>query len=142
VSATTAPTPQKPADERPRACGRYRFKFVINAEQRFPLTAINYDLVAGATYTYRTSAQMLPDQSPYAVQGAFGLLNLDLGLQSDDQKYNATVFVNNVFNKVYYTDIEDFWNNVWGGVPKNESVIGQPARDAQRFAGIRLGAKF
>ena len=119
-----------------------KFKFVINAEQRFPLTAIDYDLVAGATYTYRTSAQMLPDQSPYAVQGAFGLLNLDLGLQSDDEKYTATVFVNNVFNKVYYTDIEDFWNNVWGGVPKNESVIGQPGRDAHRFAGLRLSAKF
>lgn len=119
-----------------------KFKFVANGEQRLPLDSIGYDLVGGATYTYQSSAQMLPDQSPYAVQGAYGLLDLDLGLESQTGRYSATIFVNNVFNKVYYTDMEDFWNTVWGGVPRNETVVGQPGLDAQRYEGIRLSAKF
>jgi iron complex outermembrane receptor protein len=119
-----------------------KFKFVANGEQRLPLDSIGYDLVGAATYTYQSSAQMLPDQSPYAVQGAYGLLDLDLGLESQTGRYSATIFVNNVFNKVYYTDMEDFWNTVWGGVPRNESVVGQPGLDAQRYEGIRLSAKF
>jgi hypothetical protein len=37
---------------------------------------------------------------------------------------------------VYYVDVEDFWTGPWGG----PAVIGQPARDAHRFAGLRLSA--
>ena len=119
-----------------------KFKVAFNGDQRFPLNFIDYDVVAGATYTYRSSAQMLPDQSPFAVQRPFGILDLELGLESNTGNYSATLFVNNVTNQVYYTDIEDFFNSVWGGVPRNETVMGQPARDAKRFAGIRLMAKF
>jgi iron complex outermembrane receptor protein len=88
------------------------------------------------TYTYRTSAQMLPDQNPYAIQGAFGLLNLSAAFQSTDGKYSATAFVNNVTNHHYFTDVEDFWSGPWGG----NAVIGQPARDSVRYAGLRLSA--
>jgi iron complex outermembrane receptor protein len=120
-----------------------KFKFTLNGEQLFPIDAIDSNLVASATYTYRSSAQMLPDEGPYSTQGAFGLLDLDLGLQSYDGRYEATVFVNNVTNKVYYTDVEDFWNTVWSAPNgHNSTIVGEPGRDAKRFAGLRLTAKF
>ena len=79
---------------------------------------------------------MLPDQNPYAIQGAFGLVNLSAAFQSTDGKYSATAFVNNVGNHHYFTDVEDFWSGPWGG----NAVIGQPARDSVRYAGLRLSA--
>lgn len=115
-----------------------KFKANLGAEQRVPLGGIPYELLLGGDYTYRTSAQMLLDQNPWAVQGSVGILNLRAGLQSQDGKLSLTAFVNNVANKVYYVDVEDFWTGPWGG----PAVIGQPARDAHRYAGVRLSASF
>jgi iron complex outermembrane receptor protein len=113
-----------------------KFKAIAGFEQRVPLSTHPVELVFGGDYTYRTSAQMLVDQNPNAVQGAFGILNFRAGFQSSSGKYSVTAFINNVTNKVYYVDVEDFWTGPWGG----PSVIGQPARDAHRFAGVRLSA--
>jgi iron complex outermembrane receptor protein len=113
-----------------------KFKAIAGFEQRVPLSSHPVELVFGGDYTYRTSAQMLVDQNPWAVQGAFGILNLRAGFQSNSGKFAVTAFLNNVTNKVYYVDVEDFWTGPWGG----PSVIGQPARDAHRFAGVRLSA--
>jgi iron complex outermembrane receptor protein len=81
---------------------------------------------------------MLPDQNPFAIQSGFGLLNLRLGFESTDGKFAATAFMNNVTNHHYYTDVEDFWSGPWNG----NAVIGQPARDAERYSGLRLTVSF
>lgn len=120
-----------------------KFKFVLNANQEIPLNSIPYNVELGGTYTWQDRVQMLPDQSPYGFQNSYGLLDLDAGLESNTGTYSITVFVNNVTNKVYYTDIEDFWNTVWAAPNgHNETIIGQPGRDAHRYAGFRLSAKF
>jgi len=115
-----------------------KFKAALAAEQRVPLGGCGCELVFGGSYTYRTRAQMLPDQNPFAIQGGFGLLNLRAGLQSSDGKYVATAFVNNLGNHRYFTDVEDFWSGPWNG----NAVIGQPARDSARYAGLKLTASF
>ena len=53
-----------------------KFKGILSFEQRVPLANRPYQWVFDARYIYRTSAQMLPDQNPYAIQAGFGLLNL------------------------------------------------------------------
>ena len=45
---------------------------------------------------------------------------------------------NNVTNHHYFTDLEDFWSGPWGA----NAVVGQPARDSDRFFGLRLQAGF
>jgi iron complex outermembrane recepter protein len=115
-----------------------KFKATLTAEQRVPLPGLPYELLFGGTYSYRTSAQMLPDQNPYAVQAGFGILNLSGTFQTSDGKYSARIFVDNVTNHHYYTDIEDFWTGPWNA----NAVIGQPARDAVRYAGLKLTASF
>jgi iron complex outermembrane receptor protein len=115
-----------------------KFKATLAAEQRVPLPNIPYELVLGGTYVYRTSAQMLPDQNPYAIQAGFGLLNLSTALQTSNGKFSARLFVNNVTNHHYFTDVEDFWTGPWG----SNAVIGQPARDSARYAGLKLTASF
>ncbi len=115
-----------------------KFKATFGTEQRVPLPVVPYELVFGGTYTYRTSAQMLPDQNPYAIQSGFGLLNLNAAIQTNDGKFSARVFVNNVTNHHYFSDVEDFWSGPWNG----NAVIGQPARDSVRYAGLKFTVSF
>ncbi len=115
-----------------------KVKATFGVEQRIPLPSHPYEWVLGGTYSYRTHAQMLPDQNPYAIQSGFGLLNLRLGFESTDGKFTATAFMNNVANHHYYTDVEDFWSGPWNG----NAVIGQPARDAERYSGLKLTVNF
>jgi iron complex outermembrane receptor protein len=115
-----------------------KLKATFGLEQRIPLPNHPYEWVLGGTYTYRTHAQMLPDQNPFGIQSGFGLLNLRLGFESTDGKFTATAFMNNVTNHHYYTDVEDFWSGPWNG----NAVIGQPARDAARYSGLRLTVSF
>ena len=115
-----------------------KFKGVAGIERRIPFPGYSYEGVLGGTYTYRTRAQMLPDQNPYAIQSGFGLLNLRAGIESTNGKFTATAFLNNVTNHHYFTDVEDFWSGPWNG----NAVIGQPARDSERYAGFRLNVSF
>jgi iron complex outermembrane receptor protein len=115
-----------------------KFKATFGAEQRVPLPVAPYELVFGGTYTYRSKAQMLPDQNPFAIQSGFGLLNLNAAIQRSDGKFSARVFLNNVANHHYFSDVEDFWSGPWNG----NAVIGQPARDSERYAGLKLTVSF
>jgi iron complex outermembrane receptor protein len=116
-----------------------KFKFNISATQMVSLgDSSPFDLALSGNYTYRTSAQMLADQNPHAIQPAFGIANLSVGLVSKDGNYSITAFVNNVADQHYFVDMEDFWASPWA----SNAVIGQPARDAHRFVGIRFDSNF
>ncbi|HEX7759369.1 MAG TPA: TonB-dependent receptor [Caulobacteraceae bacterium] len=115
-----------------------KFKFNVNVAQNIPLASLPFDLTLNLDYTYRTSAQMLVDQNPHGVEPAFGLLNLGATLTSKNKNYSATLFVNNVTDQHYFVDMEDFFSGPWAA----NAVTGQPARDAHRFFGVRLEAKY
>jgi iron complex outermembrane receptor protein len=115
-----------------------RFKAVAGMERHVPLPAVPFQLTLGGTYAYRSIAQMLPDQNPQSVQHSFGILNLNAGLVDNGGRWSVTAFLNNVGNRVYYTDVEDFFNGPWA----SNAVIAQPARDARRFGGVRFSLKF
>jgi iron complex outermembrane receptor protein len=112
-----------------------KFKATASVEQRWHLPNAAYELSFGGSYTYRSSAQMQVDQDPHTVLSGFGLLNLNLGLRGGAGKWSVTAFVNNLTDHVYYTDIEDFWSGPWSNSP---AVVGQPARDALRYGGLRF----
>ena len=91
----------------------------------------------GGTYAYRTSAQMLPDQNPYAIQAGIRAAQFERGdCRATTASSPPAAFVNNVTNHHYFTDVEDFWTGPWDG----NAVIGQPARDSVRYSGVRLSA--
>jgi len=116
-----------------------KFKVYMDAEQRIPLGGAPYEVTVDANWAYRTSAQMLSDNNPAGVQGAFGIFNFSAGLRGTSSKWAVTLFCNNVFNRMYYQDVEDFWSSAWSNTA---TVIGQPARDAQRYGGVRASYNF
>jgi iron complex outermembrane receptor protein len=114
-----------------------KLKFTAGLEQRI-LFSGDRDVVLGATYSYRDSAQMLADQNPHAVLPSIGILNLSVGYHAAGGKTSVTLFANNVTNKVYYTDLEDFWSGPW----QSNAIVGQPASDAKRYVGLRFKTGF
>jgi iron complex outermembrane recepter protein len=116
-----------------------KVKFDLSGEQRFPLEAIPYSLVFGGNLSFRQHAQMLADQNPQAIMPSVGILDLDLGLVSQSGKISVTAFVDNLANKHYATDVEDFWSSPWG---HKDAVVIQPARDSYRYGGVRVTVGF
>ena len=115
-----------------------KFKMVVGAEDRIPFDSTPYTLVLGGTYSYRAKAQMLADGNPQGMQGAYGLLNLRVGIEDAKHHATLTLFADNVLAKTYYTDIEDFWGSPWGA----NAVVGQPGRDSKGVFGLKLNASF
>lgn len=115
-----------------------KFKAIVSVDQRLPVHVAGWTFDVTGDYSYRSSAQMLLDQNPWAVQHAFGILNLGAGATSASGNYSVRAFVDNVTNRQYYVDVEDFWTGPWGG----PAVIGEPARDAHRYYGVTLTAQF
>ncbi len=114
-----------------------KLKVNFSAEKKFSFDM--FDLNLNGSYAYRTKAVMMPDEDPYGTQGAFGILDLSATARDKSGTYAVTLFVNNVTDKMYYSDVEDFWGSPWGN---NNVVMGQPAADARRYVGIRFSADY
>lgn len=85
-----------------------KFKFVLAAEQSIPVGSGAYEVVVAGNYSWRDDAQMLVDQNPHGIQSSFGILNLSVGLRQAGGRFAVTLFVNNVLDEHYFTDLEDF----------------------------------
>jgi len=115
-----------------------KFKGTLSVEQRIPQTALPFDVMLGGRYSYSPKTLMQANQNPKTLQPAFGILNLNIKALSLSGKYSLTFFVNNVFDKYYQANMEDFWSALYD----SNAVVGFSARDARRYAGLRLAAKF
>jgi iron complex outermembrane receptor protein len=116
-----------------------KWKSYLDLQQRVPLGSEGLELLFDGNWAYRSAAQMLPDNNPDAIMPATSIVNLSVGLTNAKNKWNVILFCNNVFDKVYYVDVEDFWSSPWSGT---STVTSQPARDARRYGGIRATYNF
>lgn len=117
-----------------------KFKATLGVEQRIFPNSLPFELIVGGQYSYRSEALMLADQNPQSKQPAFGILNLNVKAVSASEKYSLTLFVNNVFDQFYLINAEDFFSALYG--PTSNAVIGDPARDSSRYAGVSFKVKF
>jgi iron complex outermembrane recepter protein len=89
---------------------------------------------------------MQGNQNPNTRQPGFGILNLSATATAPSGKYAVTAFVNNALNKFYLVNAEDFFSGLYAipGSPPGaaNAVIGQPARDAKRYFGVRFNYYF
>jgi len=117
-----------------------KFKATVGLTQSFEIPGTEWRFSGDAQYAYRTSANFQADQNPQTRQGGFGILNLGLSAFSPDDHYSVRLFVDNATNKFYLTNAEDFFSGLWGS--STNAVIGQPARDARRYYGVKLSVDF
>ena len=123
-----------------------KVKFTLGADQQVLGDDAPFRLNFNAQYAYRTSALMQGNQNPETRQPGFGILNLSLTAAASAGTWSLTAFVNNALNKFYLVNAEDFFSGLYAvpGSPPGaaNAVIGQPARDAKRYVGLRLNYYF
>ncbi|MFT3790936.1 MAG: TonB-dependent receptor [Rudaea sp.] len=98
------------------------------------------DLTLSGQYAWRSGTNMQADNNPYTYQPAFGIFNLSLTAKWNQGKFSASLFVNNVFDKFYLVNVTDNFSGIWSDSAM--AITGQPARDASRYAGLRLNWNF
>jgi len=111
-----------------------KFKFNVGA-------TVEQDLNAGTKGTFNVTYQhqsginfdLLGD--PLTYQKAYGLMNASVGLERGN--YKLSVFVNNLFDTHYAAGMADQFGSY--GVHLVTQIL---PRDSQRYAGLKLGAKF
>jgi iron complex outermembrane receptor protein len=123
-----------------------KFKMTLGIDHELAPDGWPLRLNLNAQYAYRTSALLQGNQNPNARQPGFGILNLGVTASPESGKYQITAFVNNALNKFYLVNAEDFFSGLYA-IPGNpptagNAVIGQPARDARRYVGLRFSYFF
>jgi iron complex outermembrane receptor protein len=114
-------------------------KLNMGFDKLFEMPSGPFDYDFAGTYSWRSKANMQANQNPETVQDAFGILNLSLTARSKTHPYSLTLFVNNVTDQYYVSNLEDFFSGIWG---TGNAIIAQPARDSHRYVGLRLNASF
>ncbi|MFT4197040.1 MAG: TonB-dependent receptor, partial [Pseudoxanthomonas sp.] len=98
------------------------------------------DLTLSGQYAYRTGAYMQASHNPLIYQDGFGIFNLSLTGSWNNDKFSASLFVNNVFDKFYVVNLTENFSGIYSGTA--QAITGQPARDAKRYVGLRLNWNF
>ncbi|ABI77561.1 transporter, outer membrane receptor (OMR) family [Hyphomonas neptunium ATCC 15444] len=103
--------------------------------QTVPLAAMPFDGFIQASGYWQDDILFSLDQSPIATGEARTMVNAAIGVEDKNGRYNASIFVNNVFDEHYVTSISQL--GLFGGF-----TFQYVPRDHQRYVGIRFGANF
>jgi iron complex outermembrane receptor protein len=113
------------------------FKFNLGFNYEKPLSS-NVELVLNGNYTWQSGIRFDLTGNPRTTQGAYGLANAAIGLQSSNNAWHVSVFVNNLFNQDYVTQIiDDTSTRVDPFI-----LLQQVPRNASRFFGVRVRLGF
>jgi len=118
------------------------YKFNVGGEYDFPIGGGGWGGFATANYRWQSKINYSLSQDPVTEQDAYGVFDAGIGLTTDENRYKATFFVNNLFDKRHAVGIG---NTTSGFSAPGVTAFGtnwQPARDAFRYVGLRLDASF
>jgi iron complex outermembrane receptor protein len=115
-----------------------KWNFNVNGQYDFPLSGSSLTPFVSAGYRWQSEVVFNLLQDPDSVQGDYGIANLGAGLRTD--RWKLTGFVNNVFDKSYALTMGRE-SNV--NLPPGGNAIGwKPARDSERYFGVRVSVNF
>ena len=109
-----------------------RWKLAANGEYTPSLTQ-SFDGLVQVSYSYQSAINFSINQDPQTHQPGYGIANLSLGIRAPDKKWEIVAFVNNVFDKQYFSNM----NNDTGNHANQLATLGYLARDFNRFGGLR-----
>ncbi len=113
------------------------FKFNIGFNYERPLSS-KVELAMNGNFTWQSDVRFDLTGNPRTTQGAYGLANAAIGLQSPNETWHVSLFVNNLFNQDFVTQIiDDTSTRVDPFI-----ILQQIPRNARRFFGARVRLKF
>ena len=109
----------------------------VNGQYDIPLADSAYTGFVTAGFHWQSKVVYNLLQDPDSVQGAYGIANLAAGVRTDH--WRITAFVNNLFDKRYALTRgrEAQWNISQTATPTTDAINWKPARDSDRYVGIR-----
>ncbi|CCA90480.1 MULTISPECIES: TonB-dependent receptor [unclassified Novosphingobium] len=88
-----------------------------------------------------TSAQYLSSElDPLTIQPAYTLVDASVGVSTADKRYNLTVFVKNLFDTNYLTNIGH--NSLMSTVANPYDLVATYNKDSSRYFGATFGVRF
>jgi iron complex outermembrane receptor protein len=122
-----------------------RIKYYVGGQYdiRLPLA---FDAFVNANYRYQSDVLTNLNQDPTLAVPAYGIANLGFGIRDKRDRFRATFFVNNVFDKHYantgLTGLGSWSARAPNPVVNVTTATWTPARDAFRYYGLRLDVAF
>lgn len=115
-----------------------KWKLSAGLNYRIAQAFTDHTLTLTSYYTYQSGVQFQLNQDPETRQGGVGIVNLGLMAGDPQGRYDVSLFVNNLLDKHYNVRMDNQRNN-WGGAT---DIIALPARDFNRYMGIRMSYHF
>jgi iron complex outermembrane receptor protein len=119
-------------------------KVKINGSARYdvemPSAPFDASLMLFARYQSKSHSDLFGN--PVSNLPAYTIINASVSLKDHDDKYELTLFVNNLFNKKYYASLGDDTQLSVPGFATIPAITATYARDSFRYGGIRLNARF
>jgi iron complex outermembrane recepter protein len=117
------------------------WKFNIGGQYDLSLPN-DYGAFVSLNYRWQSKVNFSLNQDPRTVQPSYGVFDASIGATAENGRYKLTLFVNNAFNKHYSVFLGNTTLGFSAPGVAASGQIWQPARDAYRYAGVRLDAKF
>lgn len=121
-----------------------KWKYNLGADLNLPVGSLPVNFIANFNYAWQSEVNFSLSQNPRTIQDGYGIANASIGFEeSENKRYKITFFARNLFNKHYFSRIQDLSSN-WstGPNPTVVSVEGIQARDSARYFGVKLGFKY
>lgn len=113
------------------------FKFNLGFNYETPVSS-GVEFVLNGNYTWQSEINFDITNNPRTVQPAYGLANAAIGVQSANDAWHVSLFVNNLFDQDFVTQIiDDTSNRVDPFI-----LLQQIPRNASRFVGARVRLGF
>ncbi len=113
------------------------WKLALTAEYT-PKLGANLEGLFQLAYTYQSEFNFGLNNDPETIQKAYGIANLSIGVRGQDNKWEVAAFVNNLFDQLYYFNM----NDSFGNQGNQEAVQSNLPRDWRRYGGLRASFNF
>ncbi len=133
------PVPAQPAYQvltGARAIQAPEWKFSIGADYS-PSLGSGLNGILQANWQYQSSVYYVAED-PQTFQKAYSIVNANLGIRDKDRKWEAVLFVNNLFDVQYYPSLVNTAGN-FGNKIATQAIL---PRDFRRYGGLRIGLNF
>jgi len=132
---TGTPARQNLAGLRPAQAPEW--KLSVSGEYTPTLTPTLQGVVQVA-YTYQSEFNFGINSDPETIQDDYGIANISLGVRDAGGRWEVAGFVNNVFDKLYFFNM----NNSFGNQGSAQAVQSNLPRDMRRYGGVRASYNF
>ena len=113
-------------------------KWKLNAGADYsPLLSTGLRGIAQANWQYQSDIYYVAED-PQTFQKAYSVVNIGLGVGGDNRRWQAVLFVNNLFDKQYYSALTNS-AGLFGNQVATQAIL---PRDFRRYGGLRLSFNY